>query len=270
LQALVQPYASTLLNVLDVGSLLVLVLTQIISIVYLYLDSLDENQLPLGMDKTGLEITVTLALFVVNGVVIGTLCAAWIARAGYEKLHVASCRRVCNAMRRVEEPGATRSHSNAPHHQEVQMRGLSPGSRGGTTLGSGETGSFDREPRETPSIALSTNPISPPRCADDAVVFDEATDDGGDGTLIRALAEIAALKAENAALQASATAGVAEIGTGAAMSGEALPRGWTAHATSEGQAYYYNSATGVTEWGRPQAAAQVDAGLLRAGTVTSV
>ena len=78
------------------------------------------------------------------------------------------------------------------------------------------------------------------------------------------------LAAEIAAFKASATAGVAEIGTGAAMSGEALPRGWTAHATSEGQAYYYNSATGVTEWARPQAAAQVDAGLLHAGTVTSV
>jgi hypothetical protein len=36
LQALVQPYQSTLLNVLDVFGLLMLVLTQIISILYLY------------------------------------------------------------------------------------------------------------------------------------------------------------------------------------------------------------------------------------------
>ena len=45
LQALVQPYESTLLNVLDVGSLFVLILTQVLSIVYLYLDTL-EGDLP--------------------------------------------------------------------------------------------------------------------------------------------------------------------------------------------------------------------------------
>jgi hypothetical protein len=41
LQALVQPYESTLVNVLDVISLFVLSFTQVLSILYLYLDTKD-------------------------------------------------------------------------------------------------------------------------------------------------------------------------------------------------------------------------------------
>ena len=44
LQALVQPYESRLLNVLDVGSLFVLIVTQALSIMYLYLDAVDESE----------------------------------------------------------------------------------------------------------------------------------------------------------------------------------------------------------------------------------
>ena len=41
LQALVQPYESTIVNVLDVVSLFVLSFTQVLSILYLYLDTKD-------------------------------------------------------------------------------------------------------------------------------------------------------------------------------------------------------------------------------------
>ena len=44
LQALVQPHESTLLNVLDVGSLFVLIVTQVLSIIYLYLDTLAKEK----------------------------------------------------------------------------------------------------------------------------------------------------------------------------------------------------------------------------------
>ena len=79
LQALVQPYESKLLNVLDVGSLVVLIATQILSILYLYLESVESY-------NSNLETVMTCALFIVNLSVIVVLIAAWIARYSYEKL----------------------------------------------------------------------------------------------------------------------------------------------------------------------------------------
>merc|ERR1712072_1609202 len=49
LQALGRPYQTLLLNVLDVVGLLVLVMTQVLSIVYFYLDNLERN--PEGLSK---------------------------------------------------------------------------------------------------------------------------------------------------------------------------------------------------------------------------
>ena len=85
LQALVQPYESNLLNVLDVVSLLVLVLTQVLSILYLYFDT-NGDQLPYNIDAKSLEFVMTLLLFLANGGVICMLFAVWICRLGYEKL----------------------------------------------------------------------------------------------------------------------------------------------------------------------------------------
>ena len=90
LQALVQPYESTLLNVLDVGSLFVLILTQVLSIVYLYLDTL-EGDLPLGMTRSVLESCMTAALFTANISVIITLFVAFVWQTCNEKLSVAAC-----------------------------------------------------------------------------------------------------------------------------------------------------------------------------------
>jgi hypothetical protein len=64
LQALVQPYESRLLNVLDVGSLFVLVVTQVLSIVYLYLDSLSDVDIEQkGLTRERLSIGMTVSVF---------------------------------------------------------------------------------------------------------------------------------------------------------------------------------------------------------------
>ena len=70
LQALVQPYASRMLNLLDVGSLFILLVTQVLSIMYLYLDTMDEGAIPYGMSKKGVEMSMTIALFLLNASVI--------------------------------------------------------------------------------------------------------------------------------------------------------------------------------------------------------
>ena len=134
LQALVQPYESTLVNVLDVVSLFVLSFTQVLSILYLYLDTKDgmycstlfvinricvvdmisiahqvdpsfiytlpTGPLPYGMDKDILEICMTVTLTVANASVIILLLVAWIGRITYEKMHhaQASCCRCKNAV----------------------------------------------------------------------------------------------------------------------------------------------------------------------------
>lgn len=86
LQAIVQPYASKMLNILDVGSLFILVVTQIISILYLYLDTADTKPFGDSVSSEALELVMTCLLFLANISVIVTLFAAFIIRIGYEKL----------------------------------------------------------------------------------------------------------------------------------------------------------------------------------------
>ena len=76
LQALVQPYESRMLNTLDVLSIMVLIITQVLSILYLYLENLT-GVLPLGMTSNGIEIAMTLLLFAANASVIAGLFIAW-------------------------------------------------------------------------------------------------------------------------------------------------------------------------------------------------
>ena len=104
LPALVHPYESTLLNVLDVGSLLVLVFTQILSISYLYLDNLQSAH-PLGLDRKTVEIGITVLLFAANISVIAALVGAWIARLAFEKL-TAKQRRAKGVVRARLEAGS--------------------------------------------------------------------------------------------------------------------------------------------------------------------
>ena len=85
LQALVQPYESRMLNTLDVLSIMVLIITQVLSILYLYLENLT-GVLPLGMTSNGIEIAMTLLLFAANASVIAGLFIAWIVRIVYERL----------------------------------------------------------------------------------------------------------------------------------------------------------------------------------------
>ena len=85
LQALVQPYESTWMNVLDVVSLTVLIFTQVLSILYLYLDTM-EAPLYTFMKKERVELVVTIVLFIANLSVIATLMVVWIGRLLWEKL----------------------------------------------------------------------------------------------------------------------------------------------------------------------------------------
>jgi hypothetical protein len=109
--ALVHPYESRLLNVLDVGSLLVLVFTQILSIVYLYLDNLQSAQ-PLGLERATIEVGITVLLFAANVSVIATLLCAWIARLAYEKL---------TAKRRTAKQAA---HARLEAGSEIEMHNV--------------------------------------------------------------------------------------------------------------------------------------------------
>jgi hypothetical protein len=87
LQALVQPYQSQLINVLDVWSLFHLVITQVVSIVYLYLDSKDDASLAAdGLERKGLEMGMTIILFISNLSVIVVLFGVFFIRFAYEKL----------------------------------------------------------------------------------------------------------------------------------------------------------------------------------------
>jgi len=104
LQALVQPYDSRLLNVLDVCSLFILIITQVISILYLYLDT-EADSLPFDMNRDTLEIGMTLLLFAVNISVLVILFAAYAVRLGYENLNEASLKIKMRRNARAKEEG---------------------------------------------------------------------------------------------------------------------------------------------------------------------
>jgi len=106
LQALVQPYESRLLNILDVISLFVLIITQCLSILYLYLDSLPDGEpLPLSLDRGTVEIGMTLALFAANISVVVLLLGAYVVRITFEKIRkIAMC---------VKKPHATSSSTDS-------------------------------------------------------------------------------------------------------------------------------------------------------------
>ena len=89
---------------LDVGSLFVLVFTQVLSICYLYLDNL--QSLPSGLDHEGTETTITIMLFVANIAVIVVLVIAWIGRLAYEKFTATK--------RKVDKAARTRSGTARP------------------------------------------------------------------------------------------------------------------------------------------------------------
>ena len=88
LQALGQPYHKLLLNVLDVVGLLVLVMTQVLSIVYFYLDNLESERTPDGFDNDQVRITITVLLFILNCSVIVVLFAAWILQSTLKHVYI--------------------------------------------------------------------------------------------------------------------------------------------------------------------------------------
>lgn len=168
--ALVQPYESTLLNVLDVGSLLVLVFTQVLSICYLYLDNL--QSLPSGLDHADVEITITIMLFVANIAVIVVLIIAWIGRLAYEKF--------TTTKRKVDEAGRIRA--GTPRGSAIEMS-TPPGRL-----------------NPIPSLASTVNPIAlaQARLGDGAVV-EEGDEEEGAGAVVTVSAaelKISELEAE--------------------------------------------------------------------------
>ena len=60
---------------------------QVLSILYLYLDTNHAERLPYGIGPKTLEIGMTAALFAINIAVIATLLFSWIWRLSFEKLH---------------------------------------------------------------------------------------------------------------------------------------------------------------------------------------
>jgi hypothetical protein len=170
LQALVQPYASPLLNTLDVTSLLFLVVTQVryvcaapllrmlparatkclahppsfstyappthrrhermfyecstqvLSIIYLYLDTLDTPLPLLNMPRDQIEIGMTVLLFIANAAVIVMLIAAWIARIVYEKVaHHSVKKREARVEAALESGDLQQSAANAQSPAEIEM-----------------------------------------------------------------------------------------------------------------------------------------------------
>ena len=122
LQALVQPYESTLVNVLDVISLFVLIVTQVLSIVYLHLDT-KTGELPLDLTKSDIEIIVTLLLFAMNITVIVMLLAAWVIRTGYEKLGRVARRALRKGRREVDETQASPSRGGGAKGKSGARKG---------------------------------------------------------------------------------------------------------------------------------------------------
>ena len=98
LQALVQPYESTLLNVLDTVSLASLVFTQVVSILYLYFST--SNDLG-AAELERLEFATTTVLLFLNAAVIALLFGAFAIKFLQEKLPLLFqlLERVCAAKR---------------------------------------------------------------------------------------------------------------------------------------------------------------------------
>ena len=76
--ALVQPYVTLSLNLLDVFAMFALIVTQILSILYFYVDNTEEDPF---MDPKALEIATTVLLFVLNVVVFVALIGMYIWEA---------------------------------------------------------------------------------------------------------------------------------------------------------------------------------------------
>ena len=159
---------------LDVGSLLVLVFTQVLSICYLYLDNL--QSLPSGLDHAGIEITITIMLFAANIAVMVVLVLAWIVRLAYEKFTATK--------RKVDEAARTRA-----------------GTARGSAIEMSTTTNVAQQQR-----ALSTvNPFALAQARlNDGEVVEEGDEEGGAGAMVTVSAaelKISELEAENARLK---------------------------------------------------------------------
>mgnify|MGYP006153222363 CR=1 FL=1 len=160
---------------LDVGSLFVLVFTQVLSICYLYLDNL--QSLPSGLDHEGIETTITIMLFVANIAVIVVLVIAWIGRLAYEKFTATTATK-----RKVEEAARTIARGSA-----IEM--------------STPPGRLNRFPQPV----STANPIALAQARiDDGEVVEDGDEEEGAGAVVTVSAaelKISELEAENARLR---------------------------------------------------------------------
>jgi hypothetical protein len=276
LQALVQPYESALLNVLDVISLFTLIATQVralrgrpralplactqplaishrlyfllhppqrtqqcttdrtlqvLSILYLYLDT-NGDSLPFGIDRKGLEVGMTIALFALNFSVIATLFIAWIARLAFEKL-LSTRRKIAAAKGLAAKLGVG----------EIEMRVLEaesePHMQHTNPIVAGVAAGIPA-PRPPAVVDGEVKRLNELLTSENSMLKEENTSVKGEISLLKE--EVSKLKAERQG--AAMKVAVADPPRG-------LPPGWVEHYTAAGKVYYGNAHTGETTWSKP-------------------
>ena len=125
--AYVQPYEITMLNLLDIGGLLVLIVTQILSIVYFYAESVERP----FMDSTTLEVLITTVLFLLNVAAVLSFLAAYIvevasvrARCSRRGMRVVKVVTDEDAVMNVLRPPEGRGDAPGDANQEEEAAGM--------------------------------------------------------------------------------------------------------------------------------------------------
>ena len=184
---------------------------QVLSILYLYLDT-NGDTLPFGINRSGLEIGMTFALFALNFFVIAMLFLAWIARLAFEKL-LATRRKIAAAKGRVGE---------------IEMRVLEAASE---------------------LHIEHINPIANGVAAGIPSTCPVASADGEVTRLCERLKDENSLLEENSMLKAERQGDAVKVAI--ANPPQGLPPGWAESYTAAGKVYYGNLLTGESSWSKP-------------------
>ena len=191
-------------------------MTQVLSILYLYLDTNHAERLPYGIGPTDLEVGMTAALFAINISVVATLILSWIWRLSFEKLHATRRKIAAAAGVAAKVQGG-----------EVEMRVQEAASELYAERMEAASELFPQ--RVNPLAALSGLSQSTPR------------------TALELEEENARLQGELSALRAERHGAVGQ----AVDESPGLPTGWTAHKDTNGKVYYGNARTGESSWVMP-------------------
>lgn len=237
---------------------------QVLSIVYLYLDSLPDAELPLS--RNALEVGMTAALSAANVGIVAILFAAWIARLGYEKLlttrrKVRKARKATAAAARANDDDGEESGSE--NTMDVEMTPLRiMADRGASTVfadranplleaSADAVGFADFGSPQIRSAARARRLVAARelQVAEDASSHGFAAADDTVDTIGDASGVIARVDKEASAEGSGATAATAD---GAVPPPSAHPRGWTERkSTGSGERYYVNDHTEETTWEKP-------------------